>query len=223
MASKLYPILLLGIFSVFTIIFTGCRCEPDIYGDNILLEVPITIEVESDTLSGGDTIWIYADFNNQVLEKKSGSRIFLEDFKFFSKISFTEISDTIEYFPLIPVIEVTGSIDSLSAVTARSYPITYIESDDNYKFRAGLVVPMEVGLYEVSVSTSNLLYESYDHPAMFQCGNDRRSVVNVSYKNENSTQENFENIFLNTRVPYLLELSTLENYQSGGSVAFYVR
>lgn len=223
MASKLFPGLLLVIFSILTFIFTGCRCEPDIYGDNILLEVPITIEVESDTLSGGDTIWVSADYDKEILEKKSGTPIFLEDFQFFTKLGFSEISGTTEIYLPLGIVSEIGEIEEQPLATSVVYPIIYDESENRYGFRAGMIVPVQSGLYRIGFSTSNLLFESYDHPAMFQCGNDRRSVVNVSYKNEYSTQENFENIFLNTQVPYLLELTTIENYQSGGSVAFYVR
>lgn len=220
-----YQLVTLKITFWFTIaiIITGCRCTPDIYGDNILLEVPIVIQLNADTLSSGDTIWISADFSKDVIEKKSGSPIFLDNFQFFTTIGISEISDTIERYPSISITEQVGSVSQLMVPTAVAYPISYEESETKYEFKAGIIVPEQPGLYSIGLSSSNLLFEEYDHPAMFQCGNDHRSVVNVNYKNDFTTRENYENIYRNTRVDYLLELISFENFQAGGAVAFYVR
>lgn len=217
-------LLILGLLSfVLATISTSCQCTPDKYGDRITLEIPLKIELNSDTLNGGDTVWISANFSKEVLEKRSEETILLDDFNFFTEIGIAEISDTLERFPSVSVVERIGSVDELPLVTAIAYPIVYEESETKYKFEVGIIIPTQPGLYSIGLSSSNLLFEEYDHPAMFQCGNDRRSVVNVNYKNDFTTRENYENIYRNTRVDYLLELISFENFQSGGAVAFYVR
>jgi hypothetical protein len=209
------------IFSLLLI--SSCQCAPDVYGDNILLEIPISVELQSDTLNSGDTIWISASFDKEIMEMNSGRNIFLEDFQFFTELGISEISDTVQKFPSVSTFSIMGSIEELPLITAISYPIMYEETENSYEFRGGVIAPEEPGLYGIAFSSSNLLFEEYDHPAMFQCGNDHRSVVNVSYKNESTTRANYENVYFNTRIPFFLELSTFEGFQLGGSVAFYVR
>ncbi|MFK8164226.1 MAG: hypothetical protein AB8H12_17405 [Lewinella sp.] len=214
----------MGLFMALTLLFvSGCRCKPDVYGDNILLEVPLCIGVSSDTINAGDTIWISAEFDKQVLELKSGQEILLDNFNFFTELGISEISDTIQEIIAVSTFSDIGFIEELPLITAISYPITYEETEDQYLFKGGMIAPNEIGLYVISPFSANILFEGYNHPALLICGNDRRSIVNVSYKNKYSTRENYENTYINTQVPFLLERATFEDYQSAGAVSFYVR
>jgi len=97
------------------------------------------------------------------------------------------------------------------------------ENPDSYVFRGGIVVPDEPGIYAISAYTVNLLYDYYEHPSLYECGNNRRSVVNVNYSNSFSTIENYENIYLNNASTEALEFATFEGYQTAGIVSFFVR
>lgn len=204
-------------------LLSGCQCKPDAYGDTVLFEVPFTVEVPGDTINGGDSIRIFADFSKNVLERNSGLNILLEDFDFFTEIGFAEISGETERSVLPGFVVIEGEVDTLPLVTSVSYPITYNDLGDRCMFEAYMIVPEQSGLYIVGINTNGRLYEDYRHPALVQCGNDRRSTVDVYYNNENSTVENYENIYLQTQVDYLPGIVTLDVFQRGGAVAFYVR
>ena len=220
MATKFF---ILNLCLIGTFVFTGCKeCESDEYGAELELVVPIETTPLSETIRVGDTLWITANFDKEVMLKDRPLSIRLDDFNFFTEIGVSEITDTSEHFSVeIETIEDVGQISFLTLQTALTYPVFYEEREDAYHFRGGIVFNQE-GLFFVRLNTQPLLYESYEHPAMYQCGDKRRRSVRVCYANASTNVENYENIFLQTNVDYLLELMDYERYASIGAFTLRV-
>ena len=215
--------LLVSSFFLGALTLTGCKeCEGDIYGKELELVVPIETAPSSETIRVGDTLWITANFDKEVMLKDRPLSIRLDDFNFFTEIVVSEITDTSENFSVeIETIEDVGQISFLPLQTALTYPVFYEEREDAYHFRGGIVFNQE-GLFFVRLNTQPLLYESYEHPAMYQCEDKRRRSVRVCYANASTSVENYENVFLQTNVDYLLELMDYERYASIGSFTLRV-
>jgi hypothetical protein len=215
--------LLVSLFIIGVLTLTGCKnCESDEYGAELELIVPIETTPLSETIRVGDTLWITADFDKEVMLKDRPLSIRLDDFNFFSEIGVSEITDTTENFSVdIETIEDVGQIGFLPLQTALTYPVFYQEREDSYHFRGGIVFNQE-GLFFIRLNTQPLLYERYEHPAMYQCEDKRRRSVRISYANASTNVENYENLFLQTNVDYLLELMDYERYESIGSFALRV-
>ena len=215
------------ILFIFTIVLAhGCIKDcMDLYGKTLRLEVPMTLYPLKDTFRFGDTLWIETNFSNNVLDRRSGQTILLDSFTFFTKGALSEISDTSEQFfgPELEFIKEKGEVDVLPLNVGIALPIQYAYNGDNYSFKAGIVLPDSTGLYWISFSSNREIIERYDHPALVTCDNNRRNDVLILYKNEASTQENYEQVFLNTKVDYLQELISYERYQDAGAFSFYLK
>jgi hypothetical protein len=215
---------ILPVIAALVICIMGCYCENDIYGGHLELEVPIDTYPAQDTFTVGDTLWIEADFIKYVKVRNNAvNSIYLDQFQFFTDFFISEISDTIEKFEIdIELIEITGTIEKLYLPTAIVYPMNYVEDENNYRFKAGIVLN-EKGLFYAGFSTSNLLYEFYNHPAVFLCKSNRRYRVDVYYTNHSTSIDVYSSLFLTTGVDYLNELVDFERYSNTGTVAFYVQ
>jgi hypothetical protein len=215
--------LLVSLFIIGVLTLNGCKnCESDEYGAELELIVPIETTPLSETIRVGDTLWITADFDKEVMLKDRPLSIRLDDFNFFSEIVVSEITDTTENYSIdIEIIEEVGQISFLPLQTAITYPVFYEEREDSYHLKGGIVFNQE-GLFFVNLSTQPLLYEDYEHSAMYQCEDKRRRSVRVCYANASTNVENYENVFLQTNVDYLLELMDYEAFESIGSFALRV-
>lgn len=207
----------------FTAGFYSCGCEEDIYGKYLELELPIDTYPARDTFKVGDTLWIEASFDKNVKTRNNQiNHILLENFSFFTFFTISEISDTAEIFNLnFEIISITGKIDKLILPTAVSYPLEYVESENLYYFK-GAIVLLEPGLYTSAFYTESLLYENFEHPAVYMCEGERRNKIEVYYVNKSTNLKAFENLFLSTNVAYLKELYTFEGYKDIGSHTFVV-
>lgn len=215
--------LLVSSFFLGTFILTGCNnCEGDEYGAELELMVPIETTPSSETMQIGDTLWVTANIDKDVLLKDRQLSIRLDNFNFFTEMIISEISDSIENFIVdFQVIEDVGEVDVLPLITLLSYPLKYVEEENAYRFRAGIVFS-GAGLYYIRFDTLPEVYERYEHPAMYQCEDKRRRSVSVCYANPSTNVENYENVFLQTNVDYLLELMDYERYASIGSFTLRV-
>lgn len=225
-SKKLFLLILLCVaLSQFNCIdYNQNQCEPDQYGSNVILRVPVEIELPRDTLIVGDTIRVSAFFDKNIEVEGSLTPTFLEGFNFFSDIIISEISDTVENFDLdVEVIPITGEIVRLPLTTAVAYPAIFVEDNEGYSFEAKFVIN-ECGTFNMGwTSDLAFLFEDYEHPFMYQCDDRRRSSFDIYYDNPFTTIEEFDNIVLTTQVDYLLELATLEGHQQCGCRAFIVR
>lgn len=214
---------LVSLFLIGTFVFTGCNnCEGDEYGSELELLVPIETTTSSETMQIGDTLWVTASIDKDVMIKDRQLSIRLDSFNFFTQMIISEISDSTENFNIdFQAIEEVGEVDVLPLVTLLSYPLKYEEEENAYRFRAGVVFS-EPGLYFIRFDTLPDLYERYEHPVMYRCENQRRTSTNVFYVNPATNPENYENVFLQTNVDYLLELMDYERYASIGSFTLRV-
>jgi hypothetical protein len=211
------------VFFTFLLIFMGCKeCEEDVFGNRLELIIPINTIPSQDTFHIGDTLWVEANIDKHVQVKGENERIFLDDFNFFTSLIISEISDTTENFTTeVEIIEEIGQVENLTLSTAFVRPFIFIENDDFYLFKAGIVFN-ESGRYYISFNTQPLNYESYEHPAMYSCEEKRRVWVDVLYDNISSNLEAYENVFSATGVNYLIELVDYDDFVIGGTHTFIV-
>ncbi len=202
----------------------SCNCEEDSYGEVLDLVIPITTYPDKDTFHIGDTIWIEAQFNKDIRILNSTKTIRLEAFTFFTDLGIAEISGETENYQVdIDTITEIGAIDYLPLHGALAYPLTFIEEEHYYVFK-GAVVLKSKGLFYLFFSTNGRFYEVpfYDHPKLYVCKNDRRDRVNVHYDNPSTSQANYEELFRQTQVDYLLDLYDYERYKNLGTISFKV-
>ena len=202
------------------LIFTGC-CQEDTFGDHVNWIVPVRTSPIQDTMLVGDTISIHINIAKDVQVDGSGETMYLENFNFFSEFTFNEISDTPQVaYPDLQIMEDIGSLSVLQLNTALVYPITFEESEFKYEARFRVIVPSK-GLFSLGFNTDPGLFESYDHAATYSCGKNKRTKMQVYYRNDASSQANYQDVFRKTKLWYLLELVDFENYRNGGTYAFY--
>ncbi|WP_367392290.1 hypothetical protein [Lewinella sp. LCG006] len=214
----------LSLFFIGTFIFTGCKeCEGDTFGEQLDLMVPINTTPSEDVFSIGDTLWVVANIDKEVMVKDSEHLIRLDNFNFFTEMVISEISDTVEYFDIdIEIIETIGEVSVLPLTTAISYPLQYEEEANAYRLRAGIIFN-EPGLYLIGFQTFFGLFEEYEHPAMYYCEDQRRTKTTVTYQNTSTSLNNFDNIFGQTQVSYHLEQIDYERFAQGGAHAILVQ
>ena len=204
--------------------FFGCdKCEGDEFGAYMKLILPINTTPSQDTFIVGDTLWIEANIDKYVEVKNQSNRIYLEGFNFFTEFFISEISDTIENFtPAIEFVEDIGNIDQLPLPTATTYPLFFVEEDTSYMIKIGLVF-MEEGRYNLGFITDPILFENYDHSAVYLCEDTKRYSIEIQYSNVSTNRSAFDNIFLATNVEYLKELVDYTGHQLGGGHTFIVK
>jgi hypothetical protein len=214
----------LSLFFIGTFIFTGCKeCEGDTFGHSMKLVVPIDTSPSVDTFTVGDTLWVEADIDKYVAVEDNDERIFLEAFNFFTTLIISEISDTVENYAVeIEIIEEIGTVEILDLPTLQVYPLFFVENDDAYLFKAGIVFN-EPGRYYISFDTEPESYKFYEHPAVYLCEDTRRNDMDVGYRNTSTTLEAYENIFLQTGVDYLFQLMDYPRYSSIGTHSLIVK
>lgn len=207
----------------FILFISSCGCKEDEFGEQMTLQVPVQTWPAKDTFQLGDTIWVEANFGQQVIVKDAASDIYLEDFDFFPQLSFSEISDTTEFFEAeVDFVEQIGQIETLPLATALVYPMQFLETDSAYQLRIGVVLEAK-GLFLLTVSTRSWAFEGYDHPAMYVCEDKWRDEVRIEYQNSSTSKERFEELFLTTNVTYLKDGVSFEEYQKTGSHTFFVK
>ncbi|MCR9103184.1 MAG: hypothetical protein NXI25_24740 [bacterium] len=201
---------------------SACGCKEDEFGEQMVIEVPVSTYPVKDTFRVGDTLWVDLLFSKAFSVKDANGKIVLEDFQFRTFLFFSEVSDTVErYNSEISVVEEIGEVDFLPLATAAGYPLGILEDSLNYSFKAGFVM-LEPGLYWFGFGVSESLYEDYEHPAMYTCGRNRRSSVNFFHQNPATSEEGYQRLISETNVEYLPELLDLEEYRGTGALTFWV-
>ena len=59
--------------------------------------------------------------------------------------------------------------------------------------------------------------------ALYICENNRRDRIEVYFQNDNTSIENYNEIFLKTNVDYLLESVDFDSFQKGGGIGIIVQ
>ncbi|PHI20961.1 hypothetical protein CEQ90_04550 [Lewinellaceae bacterium SD302] len=202
---------------------SGCsECEPDRYGPNVTMILPVVTEISMDTLIVGDTISIQLTFPKEIKIKNNDQNILLENFNFFTELNISEISGLEEDFNLdIDIFEIIGEVDFLPLTTAAVYPITYLESENFYSFEADIVFN-ESGKYFLAMGTNVGNYEFYEHPFVYQCEDKRRVRIEIEYQSSETNEREFQDIFLTSPIEYLSTVYDYERFSSIGGRAFVV-
>ncbi len=78
------------------------------------------------------------------------------------------------------------------------------------------------GKYLTIFGTGEWVGESYEHPAMYTCGNNRRDVYRVYYNNPLGTEENFDYFFEDNGVPYFRDVYNYDVFSLSGGYYFEV-
>lgn len=214
---------------IFLYVFlSACgKCDDDLnedmYGEHLELEIPFASYPNRDTFNIGDTFWIEITIPRNVGTYNSNKTILLDTFNFYTDFYISEISDSIVNYNInLDTLIVKGSLSYLTLPTSIVYPITYSNNAESREFKAGVILH-EPGLYYIGLNTDPLLFEYYDHPALIICGDNKRDRVDVYYTNSSSSLQNYENIFRQTKVQYLLDIVDFERFSKGGAVAIVVR
>lgn len=212
----------IGLLLLCSAMLHSCGCKEDSYGEELGLILPFEVTPAQDTFSQGDTLWIEANIDKHVRVLDQDATIYLEGFNFFTKLVISEISDTLErYIPNPNVLVSVGELEVLPLQTAIAYPILYEETADAYRFKAGLILEV-AGLFHLGFSTRGSTLERYEHPALYTCNNNRRDQVQIYYQNSATDRERYERLFLQTKVPYLLDLIDFQRYSDFGGYTFVV-
>lgn len=210
-----------GLLFVMLSLFYSCGCD-DEHGNRFHMVVPFNSMTKGDTITTNDTIYFSTNFSKDVELEGQESTVFLENFNFHTKLIVSDLSDTLSnYNYRFSAIEDIGDIDTLLRVNSFSFPLRYHEDLTSYSFSGGLVI-RDPGIYYLRWSTNRgIIGDYYDHPALYQCEDDRRSDIRVLYRNESSTQENYDKLFQKTKDPVYLSL-TYDEYRNFGGHTFVV-
>jgi hypothetical protein len=208
-------------------LFQGCgECKPDKYGEFLQLVVPVTTSPAKDTFSLGDTLTIEANFSKEIEVYNTDYTIYLDSFKFFTDFGISEISGTYENYAvnIDTIVEIgqVGFVPLHDNVIA--YPLKYQEDDEGYQLKFKIVLNAK-GMFWVFFSCGLFYYEpgAYDHPALYACDKNRRDQVIVYFKNNSTSLETYESMFLKTKVDYLLQSCDYETYSNLGSISIIVK
>lgn len=208
-------------------LFQSCgECKPDKYGEILQLVVPINTSPSQDTFGIGDTLSFESHFDKDIEIYNTSYTIKLDNFKFFGLFGISEITDTIENynFNIDTIVEV-GKIGYLPLYdNVIAYPIEFFEDDSGYHLAFKVVLKTK-GMFWIRIVSANFFYEesNYDHPALYICESNRRDRIKVYFQNPNTSIENYNEVFLRTKVDYLLESVDYKSYQEGGGISVIVQ
>lgn len=198
----------------------GCSCD-DMYGDDLLVVVPVHINHSKDTISTNDTVSITFQFRKTIeLQNAKVDSVRLEGFNFFSKLIVSEVSDTLENYSFdIFIAERIGELEPNTLFSIFAYQLYFEESSQNYTMIVDFCIKEE-GVYLLHFDSFPTLFESYNHPWLKMCDGDQRNV-DISYSNSNTNITNFEFFLMNTKVDYLQD-TQFDMYKKYGAQTFIV-
>ena len=210
---------LLGAIVIGTTI--ACECEPDEFGDELVLVVPITASLSDTVIAVGDTVFWQADFSKEVTVRGSTLPVKLENYPFFTSFDLIELSDAevLDFNRPVDVLELVGEVVTISQ-DQTVYLLKFRETDDRYAIAFGIIFK-EPGLY--SAGFSNVLQsEDIDHPVAYKCNDSRRTSLYNEYSNPATSRQVYEALYLSSPNRILQELTTYERYTATGSISFRV-
>ena len=214
-------ILLLTVLSIFL----ACDCEDeDPYGKRVAVEVPILSTPAQSSFTVGDTIWWSGDFSEQVKVENVEPRMSLPDFDFFALFNLQLLPEgQLITESAIDVFALTGDVVFRNSNSASFYEIDMVEADERYKFEFGIVL-RQPGIYLAGITTNGLLYDFYEHPAMYNydCIGGRREDFRIHYLNSSTNRSAYDSIFATEVSDALLAITPFERYAIVGSVSFVV-
>ena len=197
----------------------GCECEPDEFGEELTIDIPINIGGRSNIFQVGDTLWLDSRFNKYVNVENSPNDIELQNFDFFSSLFISDISgeNLVRYQTGNILIE----LGDVSLSPSGGYDYFFTETEEEYNIRFGVVLN-SVGHFTATSFTDSNRQRGYDHPALYTCKNNRRMNVFINRINRFSTPENFEDLMAWNRVDIEGFTQTYEGYRRSAMFAFAV-
>lgn len=207
--------------SLVALISSCDQCTDEEYGTLLNLQLPIDVGDSRDTFQLGDTLWIKMDMSKDVFVQNADKTIRLDDFQFFLNFFLAEISTDQELFlSESTIVERVGRLENQAFQTSINYPMILEETPSSYRLEVGILLE-HTGLFYAAISDCIRCLERYVHPALFYCS-DRRRTQDYFFQNINTSLQNFENVFLQTNVDYLIELTEYEEFRDAGCIAFWV-
>ena len=207
---------------LISILLSSCFCKEDMWGDELIMILPINTTPPESTFSIGDTLWIKANITKNVEVLNSQNTVFADSFEFFTDIGVSEISsENQEYDINIDVISEIGTLTKRDLPTAVLYNVEYLELETEYQLLAGIVFN-DPGTYFFRFSILADKFEYVDHPLLYKCKQERRSTVTTYFSNLATNFSDYENIFLNSPVENIESTYPYELYGQLGSHTFIV-
>ncbi len=204
-------------------IFLGCPgkdCNDEGYIE-YNFQLPFSVSPQQDTFQVGDTIWVIADFSDEVLDLNSGEKYLLEDFSFNSELGNAKIDTTpflsSGWFDDLTFFGETGKFTRYSYSTGGiANFFEYVYTDHRYKVKMG-IVPIQTGLFLI-VLHSKIFEETYFGLNLTPDCKDER--FEISYLMNDGMDNNFE--MLQHSPDSIIQSYTYEALIESGSYVFAV-
>lgn len=208
------------ILSCFLLAFvSNCACEEDEFGEVLHMEIPVDIGGERNLFQVGDTLWVKADFPKEVVVVGSSSRIELTDYKFFSELFLSEISDLeLRFFSTLNVLVEIGDV-TLNQLGGYDY--VFENTGAGYTVRFGIILS-QAGTFSSTFLTDGDAQSELDQEEHYVCGDNRRTNIFIDRINRFSTMENFNEFNEWNRVGGGSFVQTYEGYRRAGKFTFRV-
>ncbi len=204
-------------------IFLGCPgkdCNDEGYIE-YNFQLPFSVSPQQDTFQVGDTIWVIADFSDEVLDLNSGNTFLLEDFSFNSELNNAKIDTT----PFLS----SGWFDDLlffgevGKLTRHAFStggianfFEYEYTDHKYKVKIG-IVPIQPGLFLLAFH-SHIPDERLINFNLVSGCKDERYKINY-FMNEGN-ENHFE--MLQHSQDSIIRSYTLDHFNMAGGYVFAV-
>ncbi|MET4104895.1 hypothetical protein [Hymenobacter sp. UYP22] len=138
------------------LLLTACHQEEKREFADVILQIPLSITPEKDSVSIGDTLWLTADFSNQLQELNSGNsyRVTPSNFSIKTSIAFFKLTP-----PLKSLATQEGSVSHFvvtnktgkTVITSQTFGnISYDYKQDKYLLKTG-IIPKHKGIYTIYI------------------------------------------------------------------------
>lgn len=216
---KRLNILTISIIAIFLLNSSTCT-KNDNCGHSHKFSIPFSLSPANDSFLIGDTIWIAAEFSDELLDSNDNKKYKLEDIDFFTDFAFSKIdvSPFIDADDKFQTIQLLGQLEfvPLSITPSTSIlAVDYLYEKNTYKVKFGFI-PREVGLFTIGIASSHTLgFEGkIDIPP---CKNE---PVEFTYVMNNITDNNFE--FITLSPDSLVLTLTKDIFDNHGYYCFFV-
>ncbi|QQS29519.1 MAG: hypothetical protein IPM47_00800 [Sphingobacteriales bacterium] len=208
-----------AILFFFVLLFSSCRLFFDmdcINGDknNYEFYLPFTLYPAQDTFHINDTIWLHADFSDELLDSNSLNYYKVENQTFRSSLFFERIdtSPRLDANPDFLLLNDTGYISFVQFPTASSFDIAYLYVNSRYKLHAGFV-PGKTGLYAFNLGA--VTYQEVDFQK--RCPGE---LMNVLFNLNSGAENNYP--FMALSPDTLINSYPYNKFTYNGYYCFYV-
>lgn len=183
------------------------------------MEIPVDTGSERNIFRVGDTLWVEADFPKEVFVVGNNNRIELTDYKFFSSLYISEISEAQLRFYNTP--NVVVDIGSITLNQLGGYDYVFENTESGYAVRFGVILS-QAGIFSSTSLTDGDAQSELDQEEHYVCGDNRRTNVFIDRINRFSTMENFNEFNEWNQVVTENFQQTFDGYRRSGLYTFRV-